>query len=88
MKIVCAWCQKEIGSTPSHLENERISHGLCDDCRIKMEYNFTSLEDFIEKLNAPIMIMDKEGLVQGANQSVSIMLQTSKEAIKIKKGEM
>lgn len=86
MKIVCAWCQKTIESTSSHLENKLISHGLCDDCRIKMEYNFTSLEDFINKLNEPIMIVDKEGLVQGANQSVAKMLQISRETFKNQKG--
>ena len=82
MKIVCAWCQKNIGSTSSHLENELISHGLCNDCRIKLEYNFTSLEDFIENLNKPIMIMDNDAIVLGANESVATMLQKSKEEIK------
>jgi hypothetical protein len=85
MKIVCAWCKKNIGSTPFLAGNSQISHGLCEDCRIELEYNFISLEKFIDELNKPIMIVDKQALIQGANQITVKMLQKSKEAFKNQK---
>ena len=32
MKRVCAWCEREIG-TSEHNENLPITHGLCQVCR-------------------------------------------------------
>ena len=86
MKVVCSWCQKNISTISSNFGTKLISHGLCDDCRIKIEYNFTSLEDFIEKLKKPIMIVDNDGIVLGANQTVAMMLKKSKEEIKNQRG--
>jgi len=82
MKIVCAWCKKNLSSLPSPPGNKQISHGLCDDCRIKIEYNFISLEDFIDKLKKPIIIMNSKCVVLGANQKTLKMLQKSKNALK------
>jgi hypothetical protein len=35
MKIICAWCGKDLGSKPP-LTNPNISHGMCDACETVM----------------------------------------------------
>lgn len=75
MKTVCAWCKKELGSTPTTAPQKMISHGICDDCRFKLEYSSMGLEDFIVTLKQPILVMDGEVRVQCANEKASKMLQ-------------
>lgn len=35
MRIVCAWCGKEIGKKEN--DDEEVSHGLCEECFAKLE---------------------------------------------------
>ena len=35
MKVVCAWCGKEIGKYDDN--TDEVSHGICDDCLRKVE---------------------------------------------------
>ena len=35
MRIVCAWCGKEIGKKGN--DDEEVSHGLCEECFAKLE---------------------------------------------------
>jgi len=82
MKIVCAWCGKEMESvTTVHQENKQISHGICDDCRFKLEYDSLGLEDFIITLKTPILVVDSQVRVQSANSRAMDLLQTSREKI-------
>jgi hypothetical protein len=82
IKIVCAWCKKEIESvTTAHKENKQISHGICDDCRFKLEYESFGLEKFIITLKKPILVMDRRVRVQSANSRAIELLQTGKEEI-------
>ena len=82
MKSICAWCQKNIETKKIDNGYRQISHGICDDCALKLEYNYIPLEDFIDEINKPIIIIDKQLIGQGANQTAVKMLQKSKEAIK------
>jgi cytochrome c5 len=36
MVIVCAWCQRYMGSREP-LDDHGLSHGICDDCRARVE---------------------------------------------------
>ncbi len=36
MKIVCAWCGKDIGEKDGKGE-KGVSHGMCEECLAKME---------------------------------------------------
>jgi len=36
MKIVCAWCGKDMGKKDSK-SKERVSHGICKECLAKMQ---------------------------------------------------
>lgn len=35
MKVICAWCRKDMGEKEP-LEEKIISHGMCEDCRRKV----------------------------------------------------
>lgn len=80
IKIVCAWCKKEIESvTTAHQENKQISHGICDDCRFKLEYDSLGLEKFITTLKTPILVVDSKVRVQSGNSRAIEMLQVCNE---------
>jgi len=32
MKVICAWCNKDMGTKPP-LDSNHISHGICDECK-------------------------------------------------------
>ena len=32
MKVICAWCKKDLGEKEP-LSDTKISHGICDDCK-------------------------------------------------------
>ena len=49
MKIVCAWCGKEIGERNSE-GTEGVSHGVCEECLNKMELK---AENEVSEDNAP-----------------------------------
>ena len=36
MKVTCAWCKKEFPDKEP-LEDERISHTICEECKEKMK---------------------------------------------------
>ena len=44
LKIVCSWCQKELGEKEGE-GVDGISHGICDDCLL---HNFPHLYDKIK----------------------------------------
>ena len=41
MKIVCAWCKKEMGNKDG--DNETITHGMCEQCETKFEKQIEEL---------------------------------------------
>jgi hypothetical protein len=41
MKKVCAWCK--IVMDPGTAGDPRVSHGMCDDCRIKVKAELAAL---------------------------------------------
>lgn len=43
MKIVCAWCQKDLGEKDGG-GKEGISHGICTECKDKLQYKSNNLE--------------------------------------------
>lgn len=42
MKIVCAWCQKDLGEKEP-LEDKNVTHGICVDCLIKANQEIEEL---------------------------------------------
>ena len=55
-------------------EQGPISHGMCRACFEALQYEPVSLNEFLQKLKAPVMMVDKEGRVLGANSGVEVIL--------------
>lgn len=74
MKQICAWCQKNIENFDSHSDNV-VSHGICAKCQgellSKIGFSMTS---FLNRLNAPVLFIDENGIVKTANQQARKLL--------------
>lgn len=76
MQKICSWCKIDLGtvSTDSYFENA-ISHGICTECvdtffgphRVK-------LVDFIDSLNAAVVVVDAAGSIISANKQARVLL--------------
>ena len=77
MKKVCSWCNIDMGtvSTESNFENA-VTHGICSEC---VDTFFgpqpVNLMDFIDGLNAAVVIVDATGRVSSANKKARALLQ-------------
>jgi hypothetical protein len=77
MRRICAWCSKDLGEIVSALDaQDVISHGLCQDC----EYHLFAqmgmpLEEYLDGLRAPIVVVDPTGALQTANKQARTLLQ-------------
>lgn len=71
--VVCGWCRKIIRSTP---ELDDISHGMCEECRDWMIENKPgrSLKQFLDSLQAPVVIVNHEMEIQTGNAAASQIL--------------
>jgi hypothetical protein len=69
MKIVCAWCGKSLGDKESRLfPPDHITHGICPECVEGMaRATGPTLRDFLNRLDAPVVVMDRDCRVLGAN---------------------
>jgi nitrogen-specific signal transduction histidine kinase len=68
MKVVCAWCQKVLQDDAS--AEAEISHGICVECRNKvMGEATTSLRDFLNDLEFPVLATDGDQVVLAANRA-------------------
>ena len=77
MKRVCAWCNKNMGATPSEIEAENvITHGICLECADRI-YSERSIEltSFLDRLDAPVVLVDETGSVKDANKEARRFLQ-------------
>jgi PAS domain-containing protein len=89
MKVVCAWCRKEIGDAPSPDEDARyeITHGICQACK---DYFFSdqarTLDRFLNQLDAPVLMVNPQGEVVLANQQALQFLGKDLETVSGFKG--
>lgn len=67
MTSICAWCGKILRQGSPEAE---ITHGMCTDC---VEYfkndDVESLQQFIDKLEAPVLLVDDTGKVITVNKA-------------------
>ncbi len=69
MKRVCAWCGVDLGDSQSEVMSTRpITHGLCERCAHHMYAQLgLPLAEYIEGLDAPVVVVDGEGVARTAN---------------------
>lgn len=86
MKHICAWCQAEISIQTNEISEKDISHGICENCKIDLEYKRIKLDDFLNKIPFPVLAVDVEGNVSLMNQQAEQSLQKTNENYKGKPG--
>jgi PAS domain-containing protein len=83
VRRVCAWCgtglgEKKIAGTPAH----PITHGICESCSIELWGEAgTPLEEFLDSLGIPTLLVDGPGIVRSANQGALEMVGKSTEEV-------
>lgn len=77
MKLVCSRCSCIIREDSADASSERIiTHGTCDECTNFLLWpNRPELMDFLDGIDAPIVIIDSSGNVSTANGLARELLQ-------------
>jgi len=89
MKVICAWCKKEIGNKSCQDETSdfEITHGICRSCK---DYFFNdqnhTLDKFLNLLDAPILMINQHGEVLLASDQALQFLRKDQESVRGYKG--
>jgi hypothetical protein len=75
---ICAWCKKLLDGDKVYDREEikkmPITHGICKNCAEMLNYSKIDLNDFINSLNIPVLIVN-DGIVENANKDALNLLQ-------------
>lgn len=76
MEKVCAWCKSLIGYITTSVSTEcNITHGICNSCADKLNAEMgVDLSVFLNELEAPVVLVDKDGIVRNANNEAQSLL--------------
>ena len=77
MKKECSWCKTDMGTTsPEAGSDGVVTHGICDECASRFLWpQRPALADFLDSLDAPVVIADATGDISGANRQARSLLQ-------------
>lgn len=80
----CAWCGRALDPTPpAPHDGELITHGICESCRDTFLLDVgTPLQDFIDTLGAPVLIVEDDTVAVAANQRALELAGKDLEALK------
>jgi hypothetical protein len=84
MKVVCAWCTLEIGEVTHQDDSQsfEVTHGICKSCK---DYFFgdrhLTLDKFLNRLEAPVLMVNAQGEVVLANDRALQLLQKDLAAV-------
>lgn len=69
MKVVCAWCGTSLGERgETSSPEEPLSHGICARCLdFALENRGMTLEKFLDRLNAPVLLVDENVTARAEN---------------------
>jgi hypothetical protein len=85
VKNICAWCKTELEdlAVDDNSSNYQITHGICQSCR---EYFFSNqthtLDEFLNELDAPVLMVNDDGDVLLANKQALHMLNKDMAVVK------
>jgi hypothetical protein len=71
MRRFCAWCQTPLDDGPREIQpGEDVSHGICPECQACFfgEQETGTLEDLLDRLEIPVLVLDGNVRVQTANR--------------------
>lgn len=74
MKVVCSYCQKEMGRKYP-FNKEIITHGVCQDCFDYYQDQMAGLsfDQFLDRFESPIMVVDADGRIVSCNTKAAEM---------------
>jgi PAS domain-containing protein len=83
MERICAWCGKDLGKIKTEPDIEYlISHGICDECAFHLLSEVgLPLREYLDHLDAPVLVVDEDGNVKTANQQAQALLKKDLPAI-------
>lgn len=83
MKIVCAWCQKDMGSKLSEENSEGLlSHGVCKECfGALIGPKKLPLKDFLDSIEIPVFVVGLDVTMHYANKHAREFLQKEMPSI-------
>ena len=75
MLVVCAYCRKTISDDRSGGACD-VSHGMCRSCADLYErlWNGMPLSEYLDTLDQPVIVVNGDGCVMGANQKLAHVL--------------
>jgi hypothetical protein len=75
MKAICAWCNRLLSAEGLQAE-EVITHGMCRECEehLLVGFNHPSLQEFLDRLGMPVLLVDDDVNVLAANDMASKLL--------------
>ena len=81
MRTICSYCRCVLGERPP-FDDDRISHSMCQACsdHFERQWSGLDLDGYLEGLDAPVVVVDEEGRVMGANQAMGAVLGRSAES--------
>ena len=83
MKRVCSWCKIEMGIVPSKFfSDSAVTHGICEEC-IDTYFGprHIRLSDFLDSLDAPVIVVDSKVRVNSVNKQARVFLQKESHEI-------
>lgn len=70
MKRVCSWCQREFGTKEGNGQpDDAITSMICQDCWNEMFPDGHSTASFLNRLDAPVAVVNDRGRLLGANRA-------------------
>jgi PAS domain-containing protein len=88
MRKMCSWCKTGMGTVPSEFCSDAdITYGICDEC-LNMHFGPRQVRflDFIDSLNAAVVVIDETGSVNSANKKARELLNKELQYIEGFKG--
>jgi transcriptional regulator with PAS, ATPase and Fis domain len=85
---ICAWCGTNL-EPASLAERDRspVTHGICSTCADRvLGHERRSLNEFLETLDDPVMMVDDDGVVLNANTRAQTLLNKDLDLISGKRG--
>ena len=76
LRRICAWCGAALDSRSASLAADTpVAHGICPSCQARFQSERTwSLEDFLERLEGPVVLVDADGMFLAANSRAQAAL--------------
>jgi hypothetical protein len=72
MKIICSYCQKEMGQK-APFDDPNPTHGICPECEayFTRQWNGLSMDEYLDEYKVPILVINNDDRVLAYNQAYS-----------------